>query len=385
MINRSNVNFKDLIGKIINNQPTGGKLIPDNNNAKPIIMRETKSQRAHRKAPEILFRPDNLGEEFDSKIKESINSVIDKLPINTFDQIDENKEKKNEIVTESKIFNTNTNNNMNSNSNLSVEVPTHDTDNANDTNNSMLPNAKLSKKSTATKKLLFNSITTKQNTKSETQTTHEVEDDDDERYKKILAIQRYLTNPVYGPYLKELGKSQTNLSTEILNKKTLAQLDKIISELRVYCRNKNSNTGLDGMLFGATHLVESTVSRATTLNMTGWTQMLQHDPGFLEAWELIKIERLSFATMSPELRFGYGLATNAMAVIAMNKMQIENQRREQIAASQAQTQNKPILTVQTPTVTVPTPTQQPVDEKKKVNTFVLGSSDFDAPPSLDKK
>ncbi len=54
--------------------------------------------------------------------------------------------------------------------------------------------------------------------------------------------------------------------------------------------------------------------------MKGYTEMLKHDNGFLESWELIKIERLSFARMSPEIRFMFGLGVNALAVVNMNRM-----------------------------------------------------------------
>lgn len=59
--------------------------------------------------------------------------------------------------------------------------------------------------------------------------------------------------------------------------------------------------------------------------MSGYTELLKHDEGFLEAWELIKIERLSFARMSPEVRFMYGLGVNALAVININKSVADRQ------------------------------------------------------------
>ncbi len=73
--------------------------------------------------------------------------------------------------------------------------------------------------------------------------------------------------------------------------------------MRVSCQNKQSTSSLDNLLFGASGMIENAVSSKTKYNMKGYTEMLKHDQGFLESWELIKIERLSFARMSPEVRF----------------------------------------------------------------------------------
>jgi hypothetical protein len=125
-------------------------------------------------------------------------------------------------------------------------------------------------------------------------------------------------------------------TTEQLNKKNSKQLDKIISQIRIVCQNKQNTSSLDAMLFGATGLVESTVSNKTKYNMKGYTEMLKHDNGFLESWELIKIERLSFARMSPELRFMYGLGVNALAVVNINRMmdEMKNQQKDQATINQ---------------------------------------------------
>ncbi len=133
---------------------------------------------------------------------------------------------------------------------------------------------------------------------------HEITVDDTELNKKIIVIHHYQNSTIFGPYLKEMGISY---STDQLNKKNSKQLDKIISQVRVICQNKQNTSSLDAMLFGGTSMMENTISAKTKYNMKGYTEMLKHDNGFLEAWELIKIERLSFARMSPEIRFAYGL------------------------------------------------------------------------------
>jgi hypothetical protein len=83
------------------------------------------------------------------------------------------------------------------------------------------------------------------------------------------------------------------------------------------------------MLFGGTQIVENVVTARTKYNMRGYTQLLKSDESFLESWELIKIERLSFAKMSPEMRFLYGLTANGLAVININRAMDDAKSKQQ--------------------------------------------------------
>lgn len=166
-------------------------------------------------------------------------------------------------------------------------------------------------------------------TKQEQKVDHTTPDDDAEFNKKIIIIHRYQNSEFFGTYLKSQGVHYT---TEQLNKKSMSELDKIISQLRVMCNNKQDTNVLDTFLYGATNGIENLVTNKTDYNMKGYTEMLKHDQGFRESWELIKIERLSFARMSPELRFAWGLFSNAAAVIALNKAQ-EMRQSQSISVS----------------------------------------------------
>ena len=48
--------------------------------------------------------------------------------------------------------------------------------------------------------------------------------------------------------------------------------------------------------------------------------MLSQNPAFLEAWELVKLERFSFAQLSPEARCLFSMVTTGMAVAQLNKL-----------------------------------------------------------------
>ena len=100
--------------------------------------------------------------------------------------------------------------------------------------------------------------------------------------------------------------------------------------MRISCENKTNTNAYDHLLFTGTKMVESTVTKNTKYNMTGYTAILQHDTEFLESWELIKINRLSFARMSPEIKFMFRLGLNGMVVVQANELQ-EKIKQQQLA------------------------------------------------------
>jgi len=164
---------------------------------------------------------------------------------------------------------------------------------------------------------------------------HEATDDDTEHSKRIIVIMNYMNNKIFGEYLRK--DFSIKYTVEQLNKKKIKDLDKIITQIRTICNSKSSDQGLDAALFTATSVVENTVSTRTQYNMRGWTQLLQNDQQFIEAWNLIKLERLSFARMSPEVKFAWCLATNAMGVITLNK-QLEHATAQTHAAASRKTE-----------------------------------------------
>lgn len=154
---------------------------------------------------------------------------------------------------------------------------------------------------------------------------HTPEEEDVEHSKRALVILNYQNNKYFGDYLKSF---KLHYTLEQLNKKSVQDLDRIITQIRTLCNNKASEGSLDHMLFGATTFVEHTVSNRTAYNMRGWTNLLQADETFMESWNLIKLERMSFARMSPEARFAMSMVKNAMAAVALNQ-QLDQMRQQQ--------------------------------------------------------
>jgi hypothetical protein len=92
------------------------------------------------------------------------------------------------------------------------------------------------------------------------------EEEEVEKNKRIIAIQRYQQNALFGDYLAQMGCSYSGAA---LNNKSLEELDKILLQMRTFCENRVGNNGLDGLLFGATGMTETIVSKTSKYNITG--------------------------------------------------------------------------------------------------------------------
>jgi hypothetical protein len=101
---------------------------------------------------------------------------------------------------------------------------------------------------------------------------HNPEEEDIEHSKRALVIMNYQNNKFFGDYLKSF---KLHYTLEQLNKKSIQDLDRIITQIRTLCNNKASESSLDHMLFGATTFIEHTISNRSAYNLRGWTNLLQ--------------------------------------------------------------------------------------------------------------
>lgn len=143
--------------------------------------------------------------------------------------------------------------------------------------------------------------------------------DDVLKNKKLLVIQQYQNSHVFGAYLREMGVRHSIASLE---HKSAKQLDDIITQIRVLCQNKSAFNGLDNILFNVTNAAESLAPYATAgkIDPRGMTEMLKQDTDFLEAWELVKLERFNFVNISPEARMAFSMLKCGYACHLINKM-----------------------------------------------------------------
>jgi outer membrane biosynthesis protein TonB len=94
--------------------------------------------------------------------------------------------------------------------------------------------------------------------------------------------------------------------------------------------------------------------------------MLKHDQDFLESWELIKLHRLNFAFMKPEMRFGIGLLKNATLTYQINmlkaRMQNTNAQVQPNSQSSTQPNSQPIAQPNSQPIAQPNnkPNSQPI-------------------------
>lgn len=308
-INKSAINFADLVPANQTNEP------------KPVVNQLSAWQKKKAREPVIEARPDNVST-FDPDIEAKLSRFYEessaKEPETTEPDITQ------DILVE-------------------PETPAQTTakTSAKTTKSKAKAPAKPKKKAESTSAVdPDSSVPTVQNT-DESKLNHEVSEDDVALNKRIMTIHHYQNSAIFGPHLKSLGVKYT---TEQLNKKDMKGLDKIISQIRVMCSSKQNTSALDSMLFGGTQMVENIVSSRSKYDLHGWTMMLKQDQNFLEAWELIKIERLSFARMTPEVQFAYSLAVNALAVVNINKaMAVKNglPQAQQTVATPAEPPKQP--------------------------------------------
>ena len=106
------------------------------------------------------------------------------------------------------------------------------------------------------------------------------------KQNSIYIIQKYQSSELFGEYVR--NELKVNYTEEALNKKSLIQLQTILSKIRLNLDNKNLNQMYDSVLFGSTMMVE-TLSKPI-INVDGFSKMLKENPSFLSCWERFKCE-----------------------------------------------------------------------------------------------
>lgn len=328
-INLSEINFSDLVSNGVNGS--------GQDSSEPVA-NESKFQKKKRKEPVIKVREDNL-QELDPGVERQLSSLMKQIENSAENgelQIDTAQKELKDNQADNKAVQEH----LETIIDLEIKEPiitkTLEQEKEQDAVDEQPPIKPKSRARPRPKASHTGHVDNQTDKMHEVKLEHDIPEDDAERSKKILVIHNYQNSKIFGLYLKQLG---LHFSNEQLVKKNSKQLDKLITQIRVSCENKTNTQNLDHMLFAATNIVETQVSGRTKYNLNGWTEALKLDEGFLEAWELIKINRLSFARMSPEVKFVYHLSTNALMVVKMNELEQELKRRQANSLNTANTQD----------------------------------------------
>lgn len=136
-----------------------------------------------------------------------------------------------------------------------------------------------------------------------------------EKQNIIYMIQKYQSSTIFGDYItKDL---KINYDEASLNKKSLTELNTIITKIRLNLDNKNLNKMYDSVLFGSTTLVE-TISKPI-VNVDGFSKLLQENDQFINCWERYKCESI-MPTIPPYLQMMFIVSQTYFLAYAMNKM-----------------------------------------------------------------
>ena len=136
----------------------------------------------------------------------------------------------------------------------------------------------------------------------------------DVKQNAIYTIQKYQTSAIFGDYVK--NELKINYTEEMLNKKSVAQLESILSKIRVNLDNKGINKMYDSVLFGSTSMIEN-ISRPI-VNVDGFNKMLMENEQFLRCWERFKCGSV-MPTIPSHIQMMCILAQTYFLAYAMNK------------------------------------------------------------------
>lgn len=184
----------------------------------------------------------------------------------------------------------------------------------------------------------------------------------EKKEKLLMTLQQYSSSPRLGPYLKKTFKPL--LSSSKIPKMTISELEELVTRVRTVCNNKTNTVGQDKMIRFAMKTSETLVTGMSRgkLDVTGTTDMCFEDEEWLDMLEQIKIEYLSFPTMSLPVRFTF--ATMSMGYrVAMEK------KKDQVVKENADLLAGPL----------PAPTENEKDHNVDVEI-----PDFTNPPKAKK-
>lgn len=142
----------------------------------------------------------------------------------------------------------------------------------------------------------------------------------------LMILSHYANSKRFSSYLKKSGFK--NLTSTSQHKKTIAELEDLVSRVKYACANKSSETS-DEMIKFVMKGTESLITGVSggKLDVISTTDECFKDENFLDLLEQMKIEYLSFGRMSLPTRFamsiagiGYGVAMKKR----LRKIQSEN-------------------------------------------------------------
>ena len=132
-----------------------------------------------------------------------------------------------------------------------------------------------------------------------------------------MKILRYQSSRRFGPYIKK--ELKLNYTREQLIKMSVDRLEAVLHRIRVNLSNRNVDSMIDSMLKTCSVGYETTMSQF--YDISGFTQLLWSNPGWHDAIETYKCEKM-MPQVPPGLQIAYIVATTTLAAHSLNESEL---------------------------------------------------------------
>lgn len=166
-----------------------------------------------------------------------------------------------------------------------------------------------------------------------------------------MLLQQYSNSPVFKAHLEVVCPE---LFDKKLKKKNLHELKELLADVRMAVANKNAGTLGDVEIMAVLVWAERFATQASKnrVLLNGTTSRLFNDPNFRDTLEEIKLEYLSFTSLSAKTRIMLHLLKAAYLTHMENMTKLLRERHEQQVQMQA---SAPIQQEQPPQLPIPVP------------------------------
>jgi hypothetical protein len=211
------------------------------------------------------------------------------------------------------------------------------------------------------------------------------EQDSENQQKLLMALNNYASSPRLGPYLKTMGFK--NLTSSTMHKKSIAELESLVARVRFCANNKTNANFQDQAIKSVMDIGEKTVTASSRgkINIIGTTDECFRNEEWLDLLEQVKIEYLSFATMSLPVRFGLSTASIAMMVNSKKNLAKVQSENADLLAAPTEEQKSDLPPPQTAEIQIPDFKSEPEakpEAKAKSKKKKKGEESVLEPPTL---
>lgn len=143
-----------------------------------------------------------------------------------------------------------------------------------------------------------------------------------ERAKRIMKINKYLNDPMFGAYLQSLGQRFDPMMT-------IEEMEKQLKEIISYVRNQGSDSMLEAGIPMLQKGIDAIITATGLVDARGSTEMMMRSPQYRKILHEIALESDSFTDTSPIVRLGVMHLTTIVAIQA-HKMAAEAVKPETV-------------------------------------------------------